>query len=158
MKSRTNGKTPTKMQPPTDNTLLEAVIVETLLAPLRSTKERKRIRAKRRSSHKAVEQALLSAKVRRALENGLSAYVSEQTLPILEQIFNAARAKEAWACKVVLELARISDGLNSSRATSEAPAEELALSSAVERSIVENILSLLRGANHERNSIDLPTE
>jgi hypothetical protein len=158
MKGKPNGKAPRRIQKRLDDAALKQAIVKVLLAPLRNTDERKSIRKKKRASHEAIETALLSSFVRQALEKGVAAFVQEQTVPILNKIFEAADAKEAWACKVVLDAAHGTDLLTASLGLADSGTKDVVFSSAVERSLVENLVALCRGANHEPANTDSGTD
>lgn len=143
--NRRGGITP----PAPANVPLEEAILNAALEPLRESPTRRQIRKKTGASDQAIEQTLNSAAARGSLRRVVAASLAENTATALRKIYAAADRKESWACKVLLEIARVADAFEAGAEISLPTPEEFGLRSAVERSVVENILNLLRGGSHE---------
>jgi RNA polymerase-interacting CarD/CdnL/TRCF family regulator len=116
---------------------------------LRQSAIRRRIRDTTGASDETIEETLNAARARQGLRNAVAASFVERTAAVLHKLFAAAEKKEAWACKVVLEVAQVAEAFLAGAEVTLPSAEEFGLRSAVERSVVENILSLMRGEDHE---------
>ena len=146
-KAKTKKSNRPKPTPPSIS--LDEQILCLALEPLRQSAIRRRIRSKTGASDATIEEKLNSSRARQALRNVVAASFVERTAAALSKLFAAAEKKEAWACKVVLEVARVAEAFEAGAEVTLPSAEEFGVRSAVEHSVVENILSLMRGENHE---------
>jgi hypothetical protein len=120
-----------------------------LLTSFRDTDVRKKTLARTKDNHQDVEAKLLSPGIRIELYKGIAACLQERAAVLLVRILKAAEAKEAWACKLILDLAGIPQALQAVLGAAEASAPEDELLSAMEHSLVKNLLTLMRGLNGE---------
>jgi len=105
-------------------------------------------------SHQEIEAQLLSLHVHRELMTGIAAGVREQIANLVQTVLKAAQKKEAWACKVILDMAGITQALQALLCAEESSAPEVELLSAMEHSLVGNLLTLIRGDSGELANLD----
>jgi len=133
-------------------------VTDVLLTSFRDTDVRKKTLARTEDNHQDVEAKLLSPGIRVELYKGIAACLQERAAILLVRILEAAEAKEAWACKVILDLAGIPQALQAALGAAEASAPEDELLSAMEHNLVENLLTLIRGESREPADADFPGE
>lgn len=131
---------------------LEDAVVGIIAAALRESKLRQDIRARTLAEDEAIEQVLLSPRVRRKLQNVASAYVEEQALAVIRLVLGQALEEQQWACKLVLEISGAAEAMRTALASVPEEAGEVAYASDLERRLVANVRELLTGAGSEAGS------
>lgn len=99
---------------------LEHRLLESLIEPLRTTERREQSLAATKESHEAIEQALASPVVLAGIAKAQNAFVVEQWPSLLRNLFEAARKGEAWAWKILLDVAGVAEQLRAACGDAEA--------------------------------------
>lgn len=130
---------------------LEHRLLESLIEPLRTTERREQSLAATKESHEAIEQALASPVVLGGIAKAQNAFVVEQWPSLLRKLFDAAGKGEAWAWKILLDVAGVADQLRIASGETDSD-----LSAELERSLPEEIRTLMRRTDAEPSHSDSP--
>jgi len=123
---------------------LEHRLLESLIEPLRTTERREQSLAATRESNEAIEQALASPCVLGGLAKAQNAFVVEQWPSLLRKLFDAATKGEAWAWKILLDVAGVAEQLRAACGDVEAGS-----GSEAEVGLPKEIRALLSRADEE---------
>ena len=135
-------------------TELEQNIFSLVAQPLYETKERKQIRTKGLASDEEIDAVLTSPEMKRALRRSVEAFLQQQLPSTLGRIFEGAEGKEAWACRLILELTGIADLLRAAVSQTEGEIQEARVISELERGLVESFRQLVKGEGREEEMED----
>ncbi len=128
---------------------LEHRLLESLIEPLRTTERREQSLAATGKSHEVVEQALASPAVLSGIAKAQNAFVVEHWPWLLRKLFDAAKEHEAWAWKILLDVAGVAEQLRI--ASGEVDSD---LTAELERSLPEEVRALMRRTDAEPSHSD----
>jgi hypothetical protein len=115
------GKTGTPDQKKhADDRSAEQRLLDCLVEPLRTTEERDQSRAATHESDEAVEQMLASPVILSNIAKAQNAFVAEHWPRLLRKLFDAAKKGEAWAWKILLDVAGVAEQLRIASGDEEA--------------------------------------
>jgi hypothetical protein len=145
-----NAVTPGQKQK-ADNRSAEQRLLDCLVEPLRTTDEREQSRTVTHESHEVIEQMLGSPMVLSGIAKAQNAFVVEHWPRLLRELFDAAKERQAWAWKILLDVAGVAEQLRiaSGEMDSDLRAE-------LDRSLPEEIRTLMRRTDAESSHSDSP--
>ena len=139
-----NEREKPKRRKPLAGSALEERLLELIVKPLRSTDRRKEHREETGAGDDAIEHALGSSTVLSGVAHAQNAFTVEHWPVLLHKLFEAAEKKEAWAWRILLDVAGVAEQLRA--ASGEITAESAA---AFDQTLPPEIRELLKRADED---------
>jgi len=138
---------PSKREQPEGS--IEQRLLRCLVEPLRKTERRKQSLESTGGSDETVEQALASPVVLGGIAKAQNAFVVEHWPSLLKKLFAAAEEGEAWAWKILLDVAGVAEQLRA--ASGEMDSD---LRAELDQSLPAEIRALMRTTDAEPSHSD----